>query len=400
MKRRGNILSAALLLAGACIGTGYYAIPVSAGPAGFFPAAVMTLIVWIYLFATGLLYLEATLACPDGANVISISKRLVGRTGMVIAAISFVIINYFFLSNFYFLGRDFLSHFFEYWLHLTIPKVWFLLALTVIFGGVVFWGTYAASRLNFILFIGMFVAFFGAIFIGAEGVSAENLLSRQWYLVIFSVPIIVTAIDYQSLIPTLSTYLNRDPKRLVKMIFIALLFPLVMYISWIWLTIGSTPRGELWQAYEQKKPIYEGFLILSGRTPFQFFFHFTSFFAIATSLIATGLAATDFLCDAFKIPVEKRTGSLRLYACSGVYVPGLLICILIPIAALQSMGYLVGWAEVIFNGAIPIWLATRARYILKLEMKKILPGGKVVIFILIIATFFLIYLEGVHILGG
>lgn len=399
MKKHGSVLSAAILLAGGCIGTGFYAVPINAGPAGFYPAAITTILVWFYMLATGFLYLESTLACPDGSNVISISRRLIGKAGMVIAGISFFMTNFFYLTSLLLLSGDLLSLASEHWLHLKIHKIWFFIGTTLLFGGVVFWGTYASDRLNFILFIGLLAAFFGTVFLGMNQVRLENLMPRSWYLVVFSVPIIVTAIDYQSLIPTLSTYLKRDSKKLVKTILIALLFPLVLYLIWIWLIIGSTPFDVLWKAYEQNSPIFEGFLLLNGHQAFQTFFHFTSLFAITTSIIGTGLAGTDFLSDAFNIPVEKRIGIRRLWACSGFFLTGLFLSILIPAAIHNKTGYIVGLAEVVFNGAIPIWLAVRARYILNLEMKQILPGGKWLIFALGLATFLLIYLEGVHVVG-
>lgn len=271
--------------------------------------------------------------------------------------------------------------------------------MILFFGGVVFWGTYVSDRVNFLLFVGLLVAFFGTVFLEAHNVRLENLSPRVWYLVVFSVPFIVTAIDYHAILPTLSTYLKRDSSKLVKMIFLALLFPLILYSFWVWLTIGSTPAGALWEAYEQKRPIFEGFLLLRGGATFKLFFHFTSLFAITTSLIGVGLAGTDFLSDAFNIPVKKRAGIRRLLACGAVFLTGFLLTVIFSPQVLSKTDYLVGFSEVVFTGAIPIWLAVRARYILNLDMKHILPGKKWLIITLGIVTFFLIYLEGIHVLG-
>ncbi len=392
MKRHGNVLSAAVLLAGYTIGTGFYAIPVGAGPAGFFPAAVTLLAVWLYLLSTGLLYMEAILISPDGANMTTISRNIIGLSGMLIASTAFIIINYIYISNFYTLSTEVL-----YFL-LPIPKAWYFLGITLIFGGIVYCGTYASDRLNFILFIGLLIAFIGTAYLAAHGIKLENLKNREWYLVVFSVPIIITALDYQSMLPTLATYLKKDPKRLVRMIIFSMLFPLAVYLTWILVTIGSTTRGVLWAAFETSSSrIYQGFKLLSGTKEFELFFHFTSLFATATSLIATGLALVDFISDAFKIPLEKRVGLKRFYACLATYIPSLCASVLIP-TFVASLEPLLGWAEVIFNGVIPIWLATRARYILKLGVKRLLPGGKAMIIILIVASFFLVYLEGVHLL--
>jgi hypothetical protein len=111
------------------------------------------------------------------------------------------------------------------------------------------------------------------------------------------------------------------------------------------------------------------------------------------------LAGTDFLSDAFNIPVKKRAGIRRLLACGAVFLTGFLLTVIFSPQVLSKTDYLVGFSEVVFTGAIPIWLAVRARYILNLDMKHILPGKKWLIITLGIVTFFLIYLEGIHVLG-
>ncbi len=404
MKQKGSLLSAALLLAGYCIGTGYYSLPSATGPAGFFPAVGMLLIVWVYLVASGLLYLEATLANPDGANVITICRNLIGQTGMVIATIAFVIINYTFLVHIFLLTSDFISYFLNFWLHLQLHINWIYWGMALFFGSVVFWGTYVADRVNFVLFAGLALAFAGVLITGSKGVHLEHLLSQRWYLVVFTVPVLVTAIDFQGLIPTLATYLKRDKKKLIKMVILAMLFPLVMYILWLWLAIGSSTRAALWESFEQGQPVYKDYMIQTLKVPFHHFLRFTAFFAGATSVLTCGLVMQDFVSDAFHISVEKRIGKKRLAVCGAIFVPILAISCLIPTLTLSFLEYvfleyLVGWAEVIFNAAIPIWLIVRARYILKLRTERCLPGGKGAIIALFVAMFFLIYLEGVHILG-
>ncbi|MCH9627585.1 MAG: hypothetical protein S4CHLAM2_12260 [Chlamydiales bacterium] len=405
MKQKGSLLSAALLLAGYCIGTGYYSLPSATGPAGFFPAVGMLLIVWVYLLASGLLYLEATLANPEGANVITICRNLIGQSGMVIATIAFVIINYTFLVHIFLITSDSISYFLSFWLHLQLHINWIYLGIALLIGSIVFWGTYVADRVNFVLFAGLILAFIGVLVTGSKGVQLDNLLAHRWYLVVFTVPVLVTAIDFQGLIPTLSTYLKRDKKKLVKMVVLAMLFPLVMYILWLWLAIGSSTRAALWESFEQGEPVYKGYMIQALKVPFHHFLRFTAFFAGATSLVSCGLVMQDFLGDAFHIPVEKRVGKKRLVICGAIFVPILAMGFFIPKLTLRFLEYvfleyLVGWAEVIFNAAIPIWLIVRARYILKLQTERCLPGGKGAIIALFIAMFFLIYLEGVHILGN
>ncbi len=393
MKREGSTLSAAVLIAGASVGTGFYALPVKAGATGFWPGALVLIAVWLYLWATGLLYLEATLICPDGSNVITICRRLIGSTGMWLGIVCFLLLNYFFLSVLYsFLGVIMENFFFQ------IPALFWILTSILIFGGSVYLGAYVTDRFNFVLFSALILAFLGTVVLGASEVKILNLVSGRWIALFSAVPYFVTALGYQSLIPSMATYLHRERKRLVWMIFIALLFPLTLYIIWLWVSVGALSEGALWQANVQGKPFYEGYRILTEAPSFHIFFNFLAFFAITTCFLGTGLAMVDFFSDGLGIPVEKRIKKKRLFLVALTYTPPLIILYLFQGIFEEAVGNLVGWAQLVFAGILPIWLVTRGRYILKEGMKPILIGGKPMIALLILVSFFLIYFQGVELI--
>ena len=74
-------LSGTLLISGTTIGAGMLGIPLLTAKAGFLPAVAITIGCWLFMLATGYLYLEATLWMYEGANVLSISRRFLGKSG-------------------------------------------------------------------------------------------------------------------------------------------------------------------------------------------------------------------------------------------------------------------------------------------------------------------------------
>ena len=89
-----KVFSGSLLIAGTMIGAGMLGIPLVTAQAGIIPACGITVFVWFYMLCTGLLFLEVTLWMHKGANIISMTKSLLGREGKIFAAAVFVFLYY------------------------------------------------------------------------------------------------------------------------------------------------------------------------------------------------------------------------------------------------------------------------------------------------------------------
>src|SRR5688572_549252 len=91
---QGSALSGILLVGGTAIGAGMLALPVATGMAGFVPAIAVNLLCWLAMMATGLLLMEATLWMEQGANLLSMADRFMGRIGKYIVGVFFVFLYY------------------------------------------------------------------------------------------------------------------------------------------------------------------------------------------------------------------------------------------------------------------------------------------------------------------
>ena len=76
-----KVVSGSLLIAGTTIGAGMLGIPLVTSQCGFVPAIIITVIVWAFMLATGLLLLRATLWMPNHSSFLSISRHFLGRWG-------------------------------------------------------------------------------------------------------------------------------------------------------------------------------------------------------------------------------------------------------------------------------------------------------------------------------
>src|SRR5580658_748713 len=97
-------LSGTLLIAGTTIGAGMLGIPLLTAKAGFLPAVGITAAVWVFMLATGYLYLEATLWMHEGANVLSMSRRFLGRSGKWLAGGTYLFLYYCLMVAYYAAG--------------------------------------------------------------------------------------------------------------------------------------------------------------------------------------------------------------------------------------------------------------------------------------------------------
>ena len=94
LSTRKSTLSAALLVAGACIGGGMLAMPIQTAEAGFFPSLFMMGLCWIFMTFTGLLLVEATLWMKDRAHFSTMTTTFLGKWGNAICLIVYLFMNY------------------------------------------------------------------------------------------------------------------------------------------------------------------------------------------------------------------------------------------------------------------------------------------------------------------
>lgn len=378
--RAGHLLGGTLLITGISIGVGMLALPVATAQGGFFPALAVYFICWLFMLCTGLLFLEACTWVPDGSNLISMARHLLGRSGE-----GFCWVIYLFLFTCLMIahtaaGGSIVSQISSH----TIPQWLGALIYVAIFSPAVYLGTAWVDRLNMGLMTGVVISYLLFVIFAAPYVNFDLLTTTHFSKAWYALPVVFTAFGYQSLIPTLMSYMNRDIKKVRFAIICGTAIPFLIYVIWEFLILGIIPfegMGGLKEALEKGQNAVE---------PLGNFIHNPSinkigiafaFFAMTTSMYGLSIAYMDFLADGLKVQ-KKGIKKLGLYAI--VFLFPLVITWINPEIFIKALNYAGGVGVALLLGAMPILMVWSGRYykghsLLHQQIK----GGKIALSILL-----------------
>lgn len=386
-------VSGTLLIAGTTTGAGMLGIPLITAKAGFLPAVVITTAVWLFMLATGYLFLEATLWMPEGANVLSMSRRFLGRGGKFIAGGAFLFLYYCLMIAYFAAGAPI----FMAGMGLTLLGTWGYLIFGVIFGGIVVLGLKAVDRINYLLMAAMFLSYFALIGGGIPSISWEKFTRKDWLEAFLAAPILFSAFGYHNIIPSLTSYFGRNVKVLRRSLFWGTLIPFFIYLLWQWLIIGIVPLPAIEEALAKGQPATQALQSLTGYPWIMQTGQFFAFFALTTSMLGVAFSMVDFLGDGLKM---RRTGSSRIFLCLLVFLPPFIFSAIDPAIFVLAISFAGGFGEAFLNGLLPIALVWIGRYHRKLESQPQLFGDKKLLILLFSAALSVVAFEIIFLIQG
>lgn len=386
-------MTASLLVAGTAIGAGMLALPVATAPGGFWPALFIYAICWIFSLATGLLLLEACLWLPKNTNIVSLSSHLLGKWGKYLSWILYLFLFYTLTIAYAAGGGDFISSV----IGSEVSPAFSILIFVLIFSPVVYIGTHAVDRLNFILMVGLIASFVIFVLMGFQKVEWDFLSHRNWPLAFLSLPILFTSFSYQGIVPSMRNYFHGHPAKVKKVIIIGTAIPFVVYIIWEYLILGIIPLGGpngLIVAKEQGSNAILPLKNISGHPFIYQIGQVFAFCALTTSFLGVTLGVFDFLADGLKL--QKKGGSKFLIFLL-VYAPPTIIALLNPNIFLRALGYAGGVGCALLLGLFPVLMVWSGRYRKKLELwNQRLFGGKWMLALLIVFVVFELIIEAIN----
>jgi tyrosine-specific transport protein len=390
-------LSGTLFIAGTAIGAGMLGIPLLTAKAGLLPAMGITTTVWLFMLATGFLYLEATLWMNDGANVLSMSRRFLGRGGKLISGVIFLFLYYCLMVAYYAAGAPIFTRLAEGVFQVSLPGFWGYLGYGLVFGGIVAFGMKAVDRINYILTVAMFLAYAALIGVGTPLVASERFITQDWSKAVFAAPILFSAFGYHNIIPSLTTYFNRNTKILRRSIFWGTVSGLIVYLLWQWLIIGAVPVSAIENALAEGQPATAALQTLTGSPWVMRAAQFFAFFAIITSMLGVAFSMVDFLADGLKVSAK---GGVRILLCGLVFLPPFLFSVFDPSIFVLAIGFAGGFGEAFLNGLLPVAMVWVGRYKRNLGGDPQLLGNKGMLSLLFLFGLAVMVLEGVFVLQG
>lgn len=385
LEKKGTLFGGTLLIAGTAIGGGMLALPVLTAAGGFIPAVFINLACWLFMACTGLLLMEVFLWSKKEVNIISMAGMTLGLFGKIFAWILYLFLFYSLTIAYISGGGNLVRDVFEAFDLQNIPLGIGPLLFVIIFAPFVALGAHVVDRLNVALMGGLILSFFAFVVIGVSHVNVNLLIRSNWPFALLATPVLFTSYGFQGIVPTLTTYMGRDPFKMRKVIWLGSIIPFVIYLLWEWLILGIVPEQGLQDALHQgQSAVYPLKNIL--HLPWLYCIgEFFAFFAIVTSFLGVALGLLDFLADGLKV---KKDWKGRISLSALIFVPPLLFAMTTPCLFLNALNYAGGLGCALLLGLLPILMAWRGRYVFKRESAYRLPGGRWLLSLLLLFIIF------------
>jgi tyrosine-specific transport protein len=381
----GHLIGGTLLVTGTSLGVGMLALPVATAAGGFIPSLVVYLVCWVFMLCTGLLILEACIWMPKDANLITLSSRLLGKWGKRACWVL-----YLFLFSCLMIAHiaggggvvsDLSGGVLPNWLGTII--------YVLIFSPVVYFGALWVDRFNLVLITGIVVTYLFFVTSSVHYVTPSLLTRMNWEKVWWALPVVFTAFGYQSLIPTLFNYMNRNVSKVRLALIFGTTIPLIIYVIWEFLILGIVPLegdGGLLQALKKGESavnplgnyIHNPTLLTVGRA--------FAFFAMTTSYLGISVAFVDFLLDGLKL---SKKGMPKAATCAVIFLIPLLITLSNPHLFISALSIAGGIGVALLLGAMPVLMVWAGRYYEGHSlMHQQLPGGKITLTLMLLFIVF------------
>ena len=388
--KKSKILGAILLISGVTIGAGMLGLPIKTGLGGFLPALIAFTICWCVMLWTAYLFLELNLSLNgNNINLISMAKKTFGRPGQILMWFIYLLqLNALIVAYLCHGGELFLRPL-ENIIGFKIHNFYGQIFLLSIFCPFIYFGLNSVDYLNRFLMIGLGITFILMILLVSPQVQTINLQHVNYHYTLISTAIIIASFGFHIIIPSLTSYLNKDVKIIKFSLFLGTFIPFIIYIIWEFLILGTIPSsGGISISTANLYGIdIAGILYkkLNNNT-INITTHLFSIFAVITSLIGVSQSLFDFWIDGLSFSKIGKSKKLLFLLTFG---PALIIIIGFKANFLIALDY-AGIFVSILLGIFPILMIWKARYYLKLSTPYTVKGGKtslvlgLILFILII----------------
>jgi tyrosine-specific transport protein len=349
-------------------------LPVVTAAGGFWKSSLLLVLIWLLMTFSALLILEVNLWFPEESNLISMTRKTLGRTGMLVCWASCVLLLYCLLSAYISGGTD-LVHELLLTFHLVTPNWLDTLVFVFIFALIVFHGVRIIDHCNRGLMTIKLLSFVLLIFFAAPLVNPHFLPTGSTNALMSGLFVIFTSFGYAVVIPSLRTYLKSDLKKLRYAVIIGGFVPLICYIAWDYTVQGSIPQAQLVHLNDSSRVITQlaqglasnhHFMSMSGLA------HLFTSICVLTALLGVALSLFDFLADGFKL---KKRGIQRWWLSGLTFIPPTLIILVNPKMFIEGLRYAGIFCIIIFL-ILPACMAWRGRYHQKIAHGYQVIGGK------------------------
>lgn len=343
-----------LLVSGTTIGAGLLGLPATCAFMGFYPSVLLFLVVWLFMLCTGMFFVDIACDMKKKANIISMAEATIGRWGMALSWISYLLLLYslmaLYLTGSATIFRDGIGLLFG----VEINSFLSTFILPLLFGWLIYLGTYGVDIINRVLMFGLIASYLLLASFLPGHIEVANLQHYSFPAMIFALPFIVTSFGYHIIIPTLGPYMKYDKRSMLMAVVFGSILSLLINTLWQFLVLGVVPLASLAEVWRADTPITSVLADVVHSSTLGTGIYLFSIFAILTSFLGVALSLADFLIDGLKI---KKGWEGRLLAIVLTFVPPLIFISTYSSGFLLALGYAGAFVAIllIFIPSAMVW---------------------------------------------
>ena len=341
-----KMLGSIAIVAGTAIGGGMLALPLATAALGTLPALLLLVVVWGVSAYTALLMLEINLRSGVGDNVHAITGKTLGKVGQLIQGGSFLSLLYALTMVYLLGGSSLLLNKLEPLLDMKVDSQFAILLFTLFFGGMIAIGVAWIDKVSRVLFSLMVILLILVVLFLLPDVSLSTMattaisdgLSQGGYtgFLMAAIPVVFTSFGFHVCIATLVGYLQGDAVSLRKVLLIGSTIPLVCYVFWLLVTLG-TIGGDTVSGFEGSLPALINALQALAESPVVS--QCISFFAdlaLVTSFLGVTMSLFDFIAELTRAK-NNLVGRAQTWLLT--FVPPLLCALFYPDGFVKVLGF-------------------------------------------------------------
>jgi tyrosine-specific transport protein len=333
--------------------------------------------------------LEANLYLPKGKHMVSMAEATLGNLGILTSWLSYLFLLYSLLSAYISGGADVLSSLFlKTGIHL---QDWQASSLfTLFFGLIVYGGIHSVDYANRFLMFGKLAVYCCLVVLISPHIDVHLFEKGSMIAISSSVMILITSFGYAIIIPNLRDYFDDDIKTLKKVILVGSLIPLLCYLAWDAVIMGTLPSGGNQGLHSLMNNPHTTSMLAAqlsnkvNNTTISVLFSFFTSICMLTAFLGVSLCLFSFLADGLKLS-NTRNNNIGLFFLT--FTPPLLIVLFYPGAYIHALSY-AGVFCIILLLLLPALMCYKGRQKYRPSFK--VPGGKATQYLVIAVSIILL----------
>jgi tyrosine-specific transport protein len=340
------------MITGTTVGIGILGLPIKTGLAGVLPSFAATIAVWGVMLGTGLIVARGIMASDDRSiDISTLVQRKLGLPGRMMSIVGYLVLVYGVITAHLAAGGEVLAVLTGGALSANTAILLFFVGATVI----ALLGVSLVEKINSVLMGVLFVSFCAILAEAAKSVDLSRFAHRDWSFLTATIPIIVCALTYQLIVPSVCRMLDNDSKAVTKALIIGTLIPVLLNTLWMLAVVGALPlAGEggntILAAFHAGRPATVPLAATLQSEVFRGFVLVFSLVVLVSSYVLQSTAVMGFFADLLPAGLggKRRTASAILG-----FVPPLAVVFLYPGIFLKALDVIGGGSVILLFGIIP-----------------------------------------------